>query len=163
MKKTGKLGRPSHFTEELTKQIVNFLGGAISIRSTCAALGISERSFYAHCERDSAFDAEIQRARALGKIKLIREIVTDRDWKAKSWYLSVCYPEEFARTEDRRLPEEVSAAANQPPMKIILSMPDGKTQPVSFKKAAKIFAGDFPIRDEPPSDESETGNDRDSS
>ena len=48
-------------------------------------------------------------------------------------------------------------------MAIVLSMPDGKTKPVSFKQAEKIFAGDFPIRDEPPSDESETGNDRDSS
>jgi hypothetical protein len=60
------------------------------------------------------------------------------------------------------LPEEVSAAAANK-MAIVLSMPDGKTKPVSFKQAEKIFAGDFPIRDEPPSDESETGNDRDSS
>ena len=39
-----------------------------------------------------------------------------------------------------------------PPVKIVLSTPDGKTKPVSFKQAEKVFCGGFPIRDkyEPP-------------
>jgi hypothetical protein len=157
-----KRGRRSQFTEDITKQLLQFLGGGISIRNTCQALGISERSFYAHCERDAAFHAEIQRARAMGKIRLIREVVTDRDWRAKSWYLSVCYPSEFGRVEDRRLPDSEAASAaaanKMPPLTLVFSTPDGKTKPVTFAQAEKILCGGFPIRDELP-DESGLGND----
>jgi hypothetical protein len=106
------------------------------------------------------FCTEATQARSKGKIMLISQILTDQDWRAKAWYLERCWPAEFARTEDRRLPEEASAAANMPPLTVVLSTPDGKTKPVSFAQAEKVLCGGFPIRDEPP-DESELGNEAD--
>jgi hypothetical protein len=135
-------GRPSRFTEDLTKQIVNLLGGGISIRATCAALGIAERTFFDHCSRDAAFLAEIQRARAMGKIRLIREIITDRDWRAKSWYLSVTYPREFGRVAERQLPEE-PPPKKEIPFAVIINT-GGKTlaQMVDFPRAPEAKASE---------------------
>jgi hypothetical protein len=54
----------------------------------------------------TAFLAATRRASEMGKIRLIREIVTDRDWRACAWYLERVFPEEFGRLAERVLPGE---------------------------------------------------------
>jgi hypothetical protein len=78
------------------------------------------------------------------------------DWKAASWLLSKGWPKEFGD----RIPMETDPipVSSMPPMTLVLSTPDGKKREASFKEVEKIFCGDFPIRDQPPGDESELGN-----
>ena len=50
------------------------------------------------------FREQATRARANGKIVLVRQILADKDWWAKAWYLERCWPNEFGRSAERPLP-----------------------------------------------------------
>ncbi len=154
MKKKNKGGRPSKLTPELVDELLRYLRMGISIETACSACGVDDSTYRRWIVGSKQFCTEATRARNKGKIALLAQILTDKDWRAKAWYLERCWPAEFARTEDRRLPEEASAAANMPPVKIVIATPDGKTKPVSSQQAEKILCGGFPIRNEPPGDDS---------
>src|SRR4029077_2902729 len=113
--------------------------------SVCDAVGIDEATYRRWVARSKDFCAEATRARSKGKIALIAQILADKDWRAKAWYLERCWPSEFARTEDRRLPDSEAASAaapeRMPPLNLILSMPKGERRPIDFKEAEKIFCG----------------------
>jgi hypothetical protein len=149
-----KPGRPTKLTPELVDELLRYIRMGVSIKSACDAAGINEATYRRWVVGSKEFCAEATRARSKGKIALIAKILSDKDWRSCAWYLSRAFPEEFARTEDRRLPEEASAAAanKMPPLTVVLSTPDGTTKPVSFQQAEKIVAN-FPIRNEPPDDE----------
>jgi hypothetical protein len=148
MKKRGR-GRPTKLTPELVEELLRYLRMGVSIKSACDAAGINDATYRRWVVGSKDFCTQATRARSRGKIVLISQILTDKDWRAKAWYLERCWPAEFARTEDRRLPEEASAAAanKMPPLTVVLSTPDGKTKPVSFAQAEKVLCGGFPIHD----------------
>jgi hypothetical protein len=51
------------------------------------------------------FREQVARARANEKIALVRQILADKDWRAKAWYLERCWPAEFGRVADRPIPK----------------------------------------------------------
>jgi hypothetical protein len=161
MKKTGKGGRPTKLTPELVDELLSYLRMGVTIKSAYDAAGINEATYRRWVVGSKEFCAEATRTRSKAKIALISQILSNKDWRAKAWYLERCWPAEFARTEDRRLPGTEAAAAaaaeRMPPLTIVLSTPDGKKRETTFKEAQKILCGGFPIRNEPP-DESELGN-----
>ena len=55
-----------------------------------------------------AFSVRIKKARSKGEIKLLNEIQTDPDWKAKAWTLERTRPEKYARPDRNRPREEDS-------------------------------------------------------
>src|SRR5882724_6074296 len=133
MKKRGR-GRPTKLTPELVEELLRYIRMGVTIKTACDAAGINDATYRRWVVGSKDFCTEATRARSKGKIAILSQILADKDWRAKAWYLERCYPAEFARTEDRRLPEEASAtAANKmPPLTVVLSTPDGKTKPVSF-------------------------------
>jgi hypothetical protein len=74
--------------------------------TTCGAVGISEGSYLDYCAKDGAFFAATQRARAVGRVRIVQSILDDRDWKGKAWFLERTAPREFGRTVERPLPPE---------------------------------------------------------
>jgi hypothetical protein len=94
-----KRGRPTKLNEALTKQICQLLSEGISITATCDALGVTESRCFDWMKKGdqdeqpyAKFREQATRARANGKIALVRRILADKDWRALSWYLSVCWP-----------------------------------------------------------------------
>jgi hypothetical protein len=96
-----KRGRKTLLTAALRKRICEMLQRGHTIKTTCGALGFSERAYHEWCQKDSAFAAQSLRARATGRMRIVDSILADRDWRSKAWYLERCYPAEFARTEPR--------------------------------------------------------------
>jgi hypothetical protein len=47
-----------------------------------------------------------QRARAVGRMRLVESILEDKDWRGKAWYLERTDPAQFGRSQDRPLPVE---------------------------------------------------------
>jgi hypothetical protein len=99
-------GRPTRLNAELMRQICALLSEGISITATCDALGVTESRYFDWIKKDQKFREQATRARARGKIALVRQILADKDWRAKAWYLERCWPNEFGRTADRQLPVE---------------------------------------------------------
>jgi hypothetical protein len=106
-----KRGRPTKLNEALTNQICQLLSEGISITATCDALGVTESKYFEWMKKGeqdeqpySKFREQATRARANGKIVLVRQILADKDWRAKAWYLERCWPNEFGRTAERPLP-----------------------------------------------------------
>jgi hypothetical protein len=102
-------GRRSNLTPQLQRRICRLLERVHTVATVCASLGISDRSFHTYCERDGAFLAATQRARANGRVRLVDSILTDRDWRGKAWYLERTAPAEFGR----RLHCDVRPAGNR--------------------------------------------------
>jgi hypothetical protein len=143
-----KRGRPTKLNAELTQKICGLLSEGISITATCDALGITESRFYNWQKQNEDFREELTRARAKGKIALVRRIVDDKDWRALSWYLSVCWPNEFGRTVERKLPKEPESEAQGPSVEFSVSLRDGTRIPSSFEQLQKVFAN-FPVVERP--------------
>ena len=59
----------------------------------------------------------VQHARARGRVALIESIITDKDWRAKAWYLERIWPEEFGPLAHRVIVKEVQQTP--PPAPII--------------------------------------------
>jgi hypothetical protein len=59
----------------------------------------------------------VQLSRARVRLTLVDEIITDRDWRAKAWYLERTWPEAFGPVAHRFIVKEVPQAP--PPAPII--------------------------------------------
>jgi hypothetical protein len=67
----------------------------------------------------SIFQASaVTRAKGRFKARVCKSIIEDRDWRARLELLSRIYPEEFARTADRPLPQEPQS--KEPLLKFVL-------------------------------------------
>jgi hypothetical protein len=106
------------------------------VKTVCAALGISDRSFHDYCERDGAFLAATQRARAQGRVRIVDSILDDRDWRGKAWYLERTAPAEFGRCAERELP--VAQDEKRINVAFILTEPDGKQRQISWERVKAI-------------------------
>lgn len=65
--------------------------------------------------------------------------------------LARVFPDEYGRRDVVPPPREAISA--MPPIRYVLSMPNGEQRETTFEEAQKIFAGHFPVSD---GDERET-------
>jgi hypothetical protein len=98
-----KRGRRTLLTPALKKRICAMLERGHTVKTTVAALGVSPRSYHDYCERDAAFLAATQRARASGRARIAELILDSNDWRSKAWYLERTDPEQYARTGERQI------------------------------------------------------------
>jgi hypothetical protein len=157
-----KRGRPTKLNDELTNRIVEFIEQGCDQKTACNLSGVPYSCYNEWKQKGSegkepyaTFFSVISQARDTHKHLLIRLVMAEAkgvlgrwaDWKAASWLLSKGWPKEFG---DRIAVEtEPIPASPMPTMNIILST-DGKTKPVSFKRAEEILCADFTRSDEPP-------------
>jgi len=129
-------GRKSNLTPQLQRKICKLLERGHTVGTVCAALGISDRSFHDYCERDGAFLAVTQRARAQGRVRIVDSILDDRDWRGKAWYLERTAPAEFGRCAERELP--VVQDEKRINVAFILTEPDGRQRQISLERAKAL-------------------------
>jgi hypothetical protein len=127
-------GRRSNLTSAIARKIVAMLERGHMVKTACAALGISDRSFHTYCERDSAFLAATQRARAKGRVRIVDSILNDRDWRGKAWYLERTAPAEFGRCAERELPPPAQPSEKR--ISVAFVLPTGEQ--VSWAQARAI-------------------------
>jgi hypothetical protein len=111
---TLKVGRKTRCTPQLQKQFCDALAKCHFIKNACVVAGISESTFYQWLARGmtgeepyAKFVELVQHARARGRVALVESIITDRDWRAKAWYLERAWPEDFGPVAHRFLVKEV--------------------------------------------------------
>jgi transposase len=124
MKKRKHVGRKTRCTSQLQKQFCDALAKAHTIKNACVVAGISESAFYQWLAKGMSgeepyakFVELVQYARARGLATLVESIITDKDWRAKAWYLERTWPEDFGPVAHRFLVREVPQAP--PPAPII--------------------------------------------
>jgi hypothetical protein len=103
-----KRGRKTLLTTALRKRVFEMLRRGHTIKTTCGTLGFSERSFHDYCAKDPAFLAATQRARAIGRMRIVDSILADRDWRSKAWYLE-------RTASDGHFARKVALAKTAPP------------------------------------------------
>jgi len=102
------VGRRSLCTPEVQMAFCEALEKSHTIKNACVIAGISESSFYQWLARGmdgehpySGFAELVRYARARGLVALVESIITDKDWRAKAWYLERTRPEDFAQVAQR--------------------------------------------------------------
>jgi hypothetical protein len=108
----------------LQKVFCDALAKSHTIKNACVVAGISESTFYEWLARGlvgeqpyAEFAELVQSARARGLVTLVESIITDKDWRAKAWYLERIWPDAFGPVAHRFLVKEVPSAP--PPAPII--------------------------------------------
>jgi hypothetical protein len=124
MKKHKQVGRKTRCTSQVQRQFCDALGKAHTIKNACVVAGISESAVYQWLAKGMSgeepyakFAELVQSARARGLVTLVESIITDKDWRAKAWYLERTWPEGFGPVAHRFLVKEVPQAP--PPAPII--------------------------------------------
>jgi hypothetical protein len=124
MKKHKRVGRKTSCTPEVQAQFCEALAKYHTVKDACIATAIGESTFYLWLLKGMAgedpylqFVEMVQLARARVRSSLVDEIITDRDWRAKAWYLERTWPEDFGPVAHRFLVKEVPQAP--PPAPII--------------------------------------------
>ena len=119
-----RVGRRTLCTPDLQKVFCDALAKSHTIKNACVVAGISESTFYEWLARGIVgeqpyckFAELVQYARARGLVTLVESIITDRDWRAKAWYLERTRPADFAQMSHRVPAPEVPPAP--PPAPII--------------------------------------------
>jgi transposase len=118
MKKHKQVGRKTRCTSQVQRQFCDALAKAHTIKNACVVAGISESAFYQWLAKGMSgeepyakFVELVGHARARGRVALIESIITDKDWRARAWYLERVWPEDFGPVAHRFLVKEVP----QPP------------------------------------------------
>ena len=106
--KKPKIGRRTLCTPELTKRLCKLLSSACTIKTSCEACGVSEKSFFEWLGRGetgeqpfSQFRASVMRTRGVAKVRIVRSILDCPDWRGKLEILARVFPDEYGRTEPR--------------------------------------------------------------
>ena len=118
-----KVGRKTLCTPQLRKQFCDALAKSHTIKNACVVAGIGESTFYQWLARGMTgeepyvkFVELVKVARARGLVALVESIITDKDWRAKAWYLERVWPEDFGPVAHRFLVKEVPAQAIPSPV-----------------------------------------------
>ncbi len=153
-----KRGRRILLNAKLQKQICGYLSDCCTIRTACEATGISETSFFEWHRRGEAgeqpfaqFAQAVTRARGRAKVRIVRSLLDEKDWRPRLEMLARVFPDEYGRRDIVPPPSEAIPA--MPPIRYVLSMPNGEQRETTFEEAQKIFAGHFPIREQMPETE----------
>jgi hypothetical protein len=117
-------GRKTLCTAQLQAQFCEALAKYHTVKDACVVTCISESTFYLWLAKGMTgeepyleFLELLQLARARVRVDLADEIITDKDWRAKAWYLERTWREAFGPVAHRVLIREVSQAP--PPAPII--------------------------------------------
>jgi hypothetical protein len=102
--------------------LCNFIAGACTIKTSCEACGVSEKSFHEWIARGATgeqpfaqFREALTRAKGRAKTKLVKSIIDSGDWRARLEILARVYPSEYARTEPRVIIVQQPPAPPMPP------------------------------------------------
>lgn len=106
--KRKRVGRRTLCTPALQAQFCEALTKYYTIKAACAVVGISESAFYLWLLKGMTgeepyfqFVEMVQLARARVRTSLVDEIITDKDWRAKAWYLERTWPDAFGPVAHR--------------------------------------------------------------
>jgi hypothetical protein len=105
-------GRRTLFSSSLQTRICKLLARGHTVKTSCDAAGISDRTFHTWTAQRPAFLAATQRARSAGRMKIVEAILDCSDWRALAWYLERSDPEQWGRSEPRQI---IIAYQPQPP------------------------------------------------
>lgn len=93
-------GRPTKYTPETTKKIIDAVRVGSTFRLACAYAGISEDTFALWRTRYADFAEAIKEAEgagAVGWLAKIEKAANDGVWQAAAWKLERRYPSEYGR------------------------------------------------------------------
>jgi len=104
------IGRPSKLTEELVKEICNYIEQGNTYDRACRLAGISDSIFYkwkarGEKEGEGVYFHFLQATLKAGEkfkqtnIDIIQQAAKDGTWQAAAWLLERKHPEEFGRRD----------------------------------------------------------------
>ena len=94
--------RPTHYTPETVKRIMEALAAGASYKMAAAYGGISYETFRTWRAEFPAFSAAIEKAEAeavVGRLEVIDDAAVDGNWQAAAWWLERKYPDEWGRKD----------------------------------------------------------------
>jgi len=83
-------GRKSKYTPELVAEINNLLAEGVTVKDTCAAVGITQETFFAWCKSKPEFSESTTRARAQARIlavRVLQKAIQDGNTYDAKWFL----------------------------------------------------------------------------
>lgn len=83
----------------LAHQICEHVSKGIPMRQAAQALGISESTFHRWRRDKEEFSEMIDQAIGVSESRLITEISTCEDWRAKAWILERRFPDRWSKRE----------------------------------------------------------------
>jgi transposase len=93
-------GRPTKYTPETVKKIVDAIRVGATFRLACDYAGITEETFSQWRKKYSEFSDAIKEAEgagAVGWLAKIEKAANDGSWQAAAWKLERRYPKEYGR------------------------------------------------------------------
>jgi hypothetical protein len=93
-------GRPSKYTPERVKKILDAVALGATFRLACLYAGIDENTFARWRERYGDFGDAVKEAEgrgAIGWLAKIERAANDDNWQAAAWKLERRYPQEYGR------------------------------------------------------------------
>jgi hypothetical protein len=109
-----KRGRPSVWTPKLEAKICSDIETTgCSLRDVASANGIGQATLHEHLAKNAEFLERVTEARNQGKLKRVREIAANEEWRAKAWTLERQFPVEFAPRVFHHVEQELSKAINR--------------------------------------------------
>lgn len=94
------MARPTKYTPETVKKIVDAVRLGATYRLACDFAGITEETFSQWRKRYPEFSAQIKEAEgqgAIGWLARIEKAANDGTWQAAAWKLERRYPESYGR------------------------------------------------------------------
>jgi len=97
--KSKSRAKNTKYTALLAHQICEHVSKGIPMRQAAQALGISEATFHRWRNEKEEFGDMVNQAIGVSEARLITEISTSEDWRAKAWILERRFPDRWSKRE----------------------------------------------------------------
>ena len=97
--KSKSRAKNTKYTALLAHQICEHVSKGIPMRQAAQALGISEATFHRWRNEKEEFGDMVNQAIGVSEARLITELSTCEDWRAKAWILERRFPDRWSKRE----------------------------------------------------------------
>jgi transposase len=103
----------SKYSSIIANNICDLIAKGVPLKQAAKAVNISEQTLHNWRKKKEEFGEMVEQALGVSEVRLISEISTNEDWRAKAWILERRFPDRWSKRERIEMSVEHSSGIDE--------------------------------------------------